>query len=33
VDRHADAMALLGAIRHLEGVVALRDWLSYPPRD
>jgi CBS domain-containing protein len=33
VDRHADAMALLGAIRHLEGVVALRDRLSYPPHD
>jgi CBS-domain-containing membrane protein len=30
VDRHADALALLGAIRHLECVVAVRDRLSYP---
>ena len=30
VDRRADAVGLLGAIRHLEGVVALRDRLSYP---
>jgi len=30
VDHRADALALLGAIRHLEGVVALRDRLSYP---
>jgi CBS domain-containing protein len=33
VDRHADALALLGAIRHLEGVVAVRDRLSYPHED
>jgi len=31
VDRRADALGLLGAIRHMEGVVALRDRLSYPP--
>lgn len=31
VDRRADALGLLGAIRHLEGVVGLRDRLSYPP--
>ena len=30
VDRRADALGLLGAIRHLEGVIALRDRLSYP---
>jgi CBS domain-containing protein len=30
VDRRADALAMLDAIRHLEGVVALRDRLSYP---
>jgi hypothetical protein len=30
VDRRADALGLLAAIRHLEGVVALRDRLSYP---
>jgi CBS domain-containing protein len=29
----ADALSLLGAIRHLEGVVALRDRLSYPQQD
>jgi CBS-domain-containing membrane protein len=33
VDRPADALALLGAIRHLEGVVAVRDRLSYPHED
>jgi CBS-domain-containing membrane protein len=33
VDRHADALALLGAIRHLEGIVAVRDRLSYPQED
>jgi len=33
VDRRADALSLLGAIRHLEGVVALRDRLSYPHED
>jgi CBS domain-containing protein len=33
VDRHADALALLGAIRHLEGVVGVRDRLSYPHQD
>ena len=33
VDRRTDALALLGAIRHLEGVVALRDRLSYPHED
>jgi CBS domain-containing protein len=33
VDRRADALALLAAIRHLEGVVALRDRLSYPRED
>ena len=33
VDRHADATGLLGAIRRLEGVVALRDRLSYPSKD
>jgi CBS domain-containing protein len=33
VDRHADALALLGAIRHLESVVAVRDRLSYPRDD
>ncbi len=30
VDLRADALALLDAIRHLEGVVTLRDRLSYP---
>lgn len=30
VDRRADALEMLAAIRHLEGVVALRDRLSYP---
>jgi CBS domain-containing protein len=30
VERRADALRLLGAIRHMEGVVALRDRLSYP---
>jgi hypothetical protein len=33
VGRRADALSLLGAIRHLEGVVALRDRLSYPHQD
>jgi hypothetical protein len=33
VDRRADALGLLAAIRHLEGVVALRDRLSYPHED
>jgi CBS domain-containing protein len=33
VDRRDDALGLLGAIRHLEGVVGLRDRLSYPPAD
>jgi len=33
VDRRADALSMLGAIRHLEGVVALRDRLSYPHED
>jgi CBS-domain-containing membrane protein len=31
VDRRRDALGLLAAIRHLEGVVGLRDRLSYPP--
>ena len=31
VDRRADALGLLGAIRHAEGVVGVRDRLSYPP--
>jgi CBS domain-containing protein len=30
VQRRADALGLLGAIRHAEGVVGLRDRLSYP---
>ncbi|HUA31878.1 MAG TPA: CBS domain-containing protein [Streptosporangiaceae bacterium] len=30
VDRRADALGLLNAIRHVEGVVAVRDRLSYP---
>lgn len=30
VERRDDALGLLSAIRHLEGVVALRDRLSYP---
>jgi hypothetical protein len=33
VDRRADALSLLGALRHLEGVVAVRDRLSYPHED
>jgi CBS domain-containing protein len=33
VDRHAHALSMLGAIRHLEGVVAVRDRLSYPHED
>jgi len=32
VDRRADALGLLGAIRHAEGVVGVRDRLSYPAR-
>lgn len=31
VDRRADALSLLAAIRHLEGVIGVRDRLSYPP--
>ena len=31
VDRRADALSLLGAIRHAEGVIGVRDRLSYPP--
>jgi CBS domain-containing protein len=31
VERRADALGLLGAIRHAEGVVGVRDRLSYPP--
>lgn len=30
VDKRTDALGVLNAIRHLEGVVALRDRLSYP---
>jgi CBS domain-containing protein len=30
VDKRADALGLLNAIRHAEGVVAVRDRLSYP---
>jgi len=30
VDRRADALGLLGAVRHAEGVVGVRDRLSYP---
>lgn len=30
VDRRADALGLLGAARHAEGVVGVRDRLSYP---
>jgi CBS domain-containing protein len=30
VDRRTDALGLLGAIRHAEGVVGVRDRLSYP---
>jgi CBS domain-containing protein len=30
VERRADALGLLGAIRHAEGVVGVRDRLSYP---
>ena len=30
VDERSDALSVLNAIRHLEGVVALRDRLSYP---
>ncbi len=33
VDRRADAMGMLAAIRHIEGVVALRDRLSYPSKE
>jgi hypothetical protein len=31
VDRRADGLAVLGAIRHREAVVGLRDRLSCPP--
>ncbi|HTS97371.1 MAG TPA: CBS domain-containing protein [Streptosporangiaceae bacterium] len=31
VAKRSDALAMLGAIRHLEGVVGVRDRLSYPP--
>jgi hypothetical protein len=30
-DSRAGALSLLGAIRNVEGVVAVRDRLSYPP--
>jgi CBS domain-containing protein len=30
VERRADALGLLGAVRHAEGVVGVRDRLSYP---
>jgi CBS domain-containing protein len=30
VQRRADALSLLGTVRHLEGVVGVRDRLSYP---
>jgi osmotically-inducible protein OsmY len=30
VDQRVDALEMLAAIRHLEGVVALQDRLSYP---
>jgi CBS-domain-containing membrane protein len=30
IEKRADALGVLNAIRHLEGVVALRDRLSYP---
>jgi CBS domain-containing protein len=33
VARRADALGLLAAIRHAEGVVGVRDRLSYPPAD
>jgi CBS-domain-containing membrane protein len=33
VDRREDALGMLSAIRHLEGVVSVRDGLSYPPED
>jgi CBS domain-containing protein len=33
VDRRADALGLLAAIRHLESVVGVRDRLSYPRDD
>lgn len=33
IDRRAVALTLLGKIRFLEGVVAVRDRLSYPPED
>ena len=31
VERRADALSLLATIRHLEGVIGVRDRLSYPP--
>ena len=30
VERRADALSLLATIRHLEGVIGVRDRLSYP---
>lgn len=33
VNRRAVALNLLGAIRHVEGVVGVRDRLAYPPED
>lgn len=30
VERRADALGLLATIRHLEGVIGVRDRLSYP---
>ena len=30
-EHRAVALNLLGAVRHIEGVVAIRDRLSYPP--
>lgn len=33
VDRRADALGLLATIRHLEGVIGVRDRLSYPRDD
>ena len=33
LDNRATALRLLGAVRHLEGVVGVRDRLSYPRQD
>lgn len=33
LDNRATALSLLGAVRHLEGVVGVRDRLSYPRQD